>query len=757
MISHDDLLHVIQCNESTVTNLESNLDMMQHLNNEQQSINDKIGDKFNHMINPDNVTFSLQIYPNYKCDATCYFCEMRKQPSGNLDVNDLDSFINSNASFINFDQIKLVTGEDFEFRYNWVQQLSKYFKSINVATKMICENDIDELISVCECYNVVLNVSYTTIENLRKLEKLLKYITSIEFVLNSKSLYELKDVVKWCNDNFVRLNVIPEVNITHESNPLNYDDCLKEFSQIDKEIGLVIMNQYRSMAYYGGDRCDNINKVMIDPYGDIYVCSASSTFFKDTPEVEPFGNIKEFQLASLVEKKILDVINVDNNCENCSESCSAKCSVYKMNDEVYNNMCVFNKVLHNLTKDLNVSRPQSMLPFVTTNCSLYCDYCFEHGTDSTSKSHMSTDVLLSCIKYGVLTDHDFEVSLFGGEPTLNVKALEDLCDFLENRCRYDKLSISIQTNLVYINDRVFDAFKRLSKCTIFRIDTSIDGCKTAHDLYRKNRLSEGSYDKVIKNIKRIKTELPDVQILAKGVMTKEIICYFVESCINAANLRMDGLIDSYMYTWYKGDSINMMPTDDDLQKMVDEYFNIIIPYTESKNFSVGELGLTSLGLDYYFTSSKVDDENYLFKNIRGSNSRTHIVTPDGTILPCEMFTNKDIYYQAEHYPNILFDGHFKKSIDINEINACELECFSCDLNCYCSRYMNHFKYQYDSQPNNVECSRRKKLLKMIYPYLSQRINKVIHNKLIDIQSYASMSETSIITLATTILSKRIKP
>lgn len=756
MYKADELIKCVDINKHMVDELESHVSTLKEINEYQTTISDRFIHSVESLISTEEQKkiYSLAIYPNYKCDANCYYCEMRKQPEAEIDVSSLELFLLRNSNNISFDQIKLVTGEDINIRYSWVETLAKYFKSINVATKLICEHDIDWLIDICEKFNLVLNVSYLNMESLGKADKLLKYITSIEFVLNDRSLYELYDVVKWCNDKFVRLNIIPEVNVMHVSNRLNYDETLREFSRMDKELGLIMINQYRTMTYDGGDRCDDINKLMIDPHGDIYCCSACSTFFKRESEMVPFGNISDYQLSNIKQTKIAEIFDINNDCNNCSDKCPAKCSVYKMNDETFNNMCTFYKVLYELTKNLNVSRPESMLPFLTTNCTLHCDYCFEHDANSTAKSYMSAEALLSCVKYGILTDHAFEVSLFGGEPTLNVKALEELCNFLENRCRYDKLSISIQSNLVYINEKVLNIFKRLSKCTTFRIDTSIDGCKTAHDLYRKNKLGEGSYDKVIENIKKIKSELSDVQILAKGVMAKSIMPYFIESSINAIDLRMNGLIDNYMYTWFKGDDVKMMPNDDDLQKLVNDYFNVIIPYAESKNFNVGELGATSLGLDYYFTSSKSDDESQLLTNIRGSNSRTHIVTPDGTILPCEMFTNKDIYYQSNNYPNILFDGHFKKSVDVQDVSIRELECFNCSLNYYCSRYMNHFKYQYDSQPNNVECSRRRKLMRMIYPMLTNRINRQIEYKLSDVCAYLDSSKVNIINLATSVVSQK---
>lgn len=755
MYKADELIKCVDINKRTINELKSHVNTLKEINEHQANISSRFVNNIESLIiSGDQKKYNLSIYPNYKCNADCYYCEMKKQPEDNLDIRSIETFLLRNRSNISFDQVKLVTGEDIVMRYSWVETLAKYFKSINVATKLICESDVEWLIDMCENFNLVLNVSYLNMESLNKANRLLKYITSIEFVLNNRSLHELYNVVKWCNDKFIRLNIIPEVNITHTSNRLKYDETLREFLRIDKELGLIMVNQYRTVAYDGGDRCDDINKLMIDPHGDIYCCSACSTFFKRNSEMDPFGNIYDYHLNDIKQTKIAEIFNINNECDNCGDRCPAKCSVYKMNDETFNNMCTFYKVLYELTKNLNISRPESMLPFLTTNCTLHCDYCFEHDANSTIKSYMSAEVLLSCIKYGVLTDHEFEVSLFGGEPTLNVKALEELCDFLENRCRYDKLSISIQSNLVYINEKVLNIFKRLSKCTTFRIDTSIDGCKTAHDLYRKNKLGEGSYDKVIGNIKKIKNELPDVQILAKGVMTKNIMPYFVESLSNAVDLRMSGLIDDYMYTWFKGDDPLMMPTDDDLQKLVNDYFNAVTSYTESKNFDVGELGAMSLGLDYYFGSSKTDDENILFTNIRGSNARTHIVTPDGTILPCEMFTNKDIYYQSDNYPNILFDGHFKKSVDVQDVNIHELECFNCSLNYYCSRYMNHFKYQYDSQPNNVECSRRRKLMRMIYPMLTNHINRQIEYKLNDVCAYLNSSKVNIINLATSVVSQK---
>ena len=215
MYTSDELIKCISISKDTIDELESHVNTLKKINERQNVISNRFISTVESLtISDDSKKYNLAIYPNYKCDAKCYYCEMKKQPEVDLNINRVESFLLRNRNSISFDQVKLVTGEDISIRYSWVETLAKYFKSINVATKLICESDIDWLIGMCENFNLVLNVSYLNMESLNKANKLLKYITSIEFVLNDRSLYELYNVVKWCNDKFVRLNIIPEVNVT---------------------------------------------------------------------------------------------------------------------------------------------------------------------------------------------------------------------------------------------------------------------------------------------------------------------------------------------------------------------------------------------------------------------------------------------------------------------------------------------------------------------------------------------------------------
>jgi uncharacterized protein len=150
---------------------------------------------------------------------------------------------------------------------------------------------------------------------------------------------------------------------------------------------------------------------------------------------------------------------------------------------------------------LNNKKPLSniLIKPAGPDCNLVCDYCFY--LDKTgllqkkSKHRMSIEVLRELMRQ-LLQQGTQQISVAwqGGEPTLMGEDFFRKAVEFQNKYAAGKvIGNSLQTNGLLINDR-WTSFLRENN---FLVGLSIDGPQHIHDLYRKDRSGEGSWDKVV--------------------------------------------------------------------------------------------------------------------------------------------------------------------------------------------------------------------------------------------------------------------
>ena len=146
---------------------------------------------------------------------------------------------------------------------------------------------------------------------------------------------------------------------------------------------------------------------------------------------------------------------------------------------------------------------------ITNQCNLRCSYCYEHnkqcGSMDIYTAKKCIDTILDMYE---ADDNDFinhntkalVLDFIGGEPLLEAKLIEDICDYFFHEC--------------YKRDIPFAPFTRISFATngqswftqeaqhlfekyhdIMSITVSIDGIQELHDKYRIDRYGNGSFEK----------------------------------------------------------------------------------------------------------------------------------------------------------------------------------------------------------------------------------------------------------------------
>lgn len=152
-------------------------------------------------------------------------------------------------------------------------------------------------------------------------------------------------------------------------------------------------------------------------------------------------------------------------------------------------------------------------------CNLNCTYCyFFHGEDHSYKKHppfIKLDTIQKLTQFLVDGVKEFklqkiQIDLHGGEPTLQKKeAFDEMCShFRSHLDPITELTIALQTNATLIDEEWIDLF---SKHNIF-IGLSIDGPKEINDKFRVDYSGNGSYDRVIKGLKKLQQSATDNKI-----------------------------------------------------------------------------------------------------------------------------------------------------------------------------------------------------------------------------------------------------
>lgn len=164
----------------------------------------------------------------------------------------------------------------------------------------------------------------------------------------------------------------------------------------------------------------------------------------------------------------------------------------------------------------------SMVLQVTQQCNLRCSYCAYSGVYH-NRTHNSERMSIETAKKAI----DFYISragesdrlflgFYGGEPLLEFNLIKQCVAYIKQNVEGKKLSFGITTNATLLDDEKIKYFYDND----FNLTISIDGSKQEHDACRVFSDGSGSFDIVIRNIKRVKELYPEY---SKRVMISTVV------------------------------------------------------------------------------------------------------------------------------------------------------------------------------------------------------------------------------------------
>lgn len=134
----------------------------------------------------------------------------------------------------------------------------------------------------------------------------------------------------------------------------------------------------------------------------------------------------------------------------------------------------------------------------TTDCNLRCKYCHMNGGDKANKRYMDPKVAIDAID-GMIklkpNAREIYVTFFGGEPTLNMKTVKRVVNFIKSTQLKARFHISTngifsEATLKYFSDNKFD------------ITISADGVPKVNNRYRIFPNGTGTAEKIEETIKQ---------------------------------------------------------------------------------------------------------------------------------------------------------------------------------------------------------------------------------------------------------------
>jgi uncharacterized protein len=161
-------------------------------------------------------------------------------------------------------------------------------------------------------------------------------------------------------------------------------------------------------------------------------------------------------------------------------------------------------------RDVRESTDQLRVTVLTTlQCNFACDYCIQgdHGDYNKNAAKMSLDTAARVAEWtegrlDALRPESFVLTFFGGEPLLNLPVMYFLAERMWATCqaRGIRMLINVITNGLLLAPELVE---RLNACGLNGIKITLDGDRDTHNRMRPLRGGQGTFDRIIRNVREI--------------------------------------------------------------------------------------------------------------------------------------------------------------------------------------------------------------------------------------------------------------
>lgn len=309
-------------------------------------------------------------------------------------------------------------------------------------------------------------------------------------------------------------------------------------------------------------------------------------------------------------------------------------------------------------------RIESANVYLTENCNLNCDYCYEKH--SHNKKMMSSEMMDRVIDFCCdNAEEEIRFWLFGGEPLLVADRVLEFIPKAIRKTREKNLRpmFNVLSNGTIFN-KSFAEFWKAHWCVTLQV--SLDGTQEAHDQHRKTVTGEPTYARIVENIKEYLKYRPDLHLrLTLMPDTVKDLSASVAS-IYDLGVRSLAFMPVHEVEW-KQDAIETYR--EEFKKVIDLFVGLV---QQKKKVYLGNIRLSCPG--EYFQDIPC-----------GAGSLFVSITTQGDIYPCHRFIYLDNNGESFKIGNV-FDGfdQEKKKLFENATIANMKGCSTCQAK-NCSR------------------------------------------------------------------------
>jgi uncharacterized protein len=161
-------------------------------------------------------------------------------------------------------------------------------------------------------------------------------------------------------------------------------------------------------------------------------------------------------------------------------------------------------------RDVREDTDQLRVTVLTTlQCNFACDYCFQgdHGDYNKFADKMTLETAARVAAWveerlQTIRPESFVLTLFGGEPLLNLPVAYYLAERLWSACttRGVRMMVNVITNGLLLTPDVVD---RLAPFGLNGVKITLDGDAATHDRMRPLRGGQGTFERIIANVRRV--------------------------------------------------------------------------------------------------------------------------------------------------------------------------------------------------------------------------------------------------------------